>query len=759
LIVTEKQIEYLKKSERSNKGDIMLTIKLGNYIADLANNELSIVRTSPYPLMAIGSQGGNFIFNFTLPATVELKQEFKYAHRPQVKNPFVELPFRINAGAGIVFEGMAKVTEASRDLYEIMCPVENGDFNYLAKQVKLNELDLGGDRVTDVDQQRVKANVAYNIDVNLTQEEDFSHDLPLPFENITLNPDNELNVTGDKFTSAEVGSVTLRFDFDIYSNLSNLIDFRLLKNGTEVGSKLLNGYYDETFIIDIDVEIGDELTWYIYLEAANTGFEYRIDFWVYPGTALSITRSVSAFMINIAENKYPDVDLAIFPIQNPEIFSNWADDFYQVDNLSIKTLYNQYFKVVNYWKNAGFPSFLSGEAEVEEGVTQFFNSGNIFIPFPYFAYLVKRIAHHFGFAIENNPFEDELKYTVLINHFVENEFLDNSTKIFKAKSGFNLQDHVPDWTVYDLLKHLGNLFGMSYEIDNQRKLLTFNFLENILTELACEDITHLVTDPLKVNPERKITGIKLIQKGPSSDKYFENVKSLEGLNYMGVAATFFDLPAAGTLNDCYYVTLLSGYYVWKYNPDTYRFDWVRHSNNFITEIETGINTQELSSELCPILMRSPQLIDDVLGSTGRGWLIPASHQAGKFEGAPEMFQTKWVAGILFYHGMYPDSKAADYPFASNDIYDPSGAAIDGAELSLRLDGENGLYEKKWKRYLTWRTTTPSVTVRILPDDKFLQGLKFSKKYSINGVNYLIAEYRGSIGRNGAGIAELTLLPY
>ena len=738
----------------------MLTIKLGNYIADLANNELSIVRTSPYPLMATGSQGGNFVFNFTLPATNELKREFNYAHRPQTKDPFKVLPFRIKAGPGIIFEGTAKVTEASRDLYEIMCPVENGDFNYLAKQVKLTELDLGGDRVTDLNQDRVIATLDTNINIDATDNGPFYVGGPFEFDNVILNVNGELDYYHTAFHASENLSVSIVVDFDCTVESTPFSgEFKFYKNTVLQQSSAITGKGKESFYFEDIVEIGDIIHWeYIIRTMGNEGV-YLIKATITNETKLNVRRTFSAYMTETVSQRWPDVDLAIFPIENPEIFSNWDDDFYQIDNVSIKTLYNQYFKVMNYWKSGGFPSYMSGLAQVEDGIQQTFTAGNIFVPFPYIAYLIKRIAYHFNFAIANNPFENELMYTVLVNHFVENEFLDNSTKIFKAKSGLNLQDHVPDWTVYDLLKHLGNLFGMGYEIDNQRKILTFNFLEDILTETSCEDITHLVTEPLRVNFDKQIKGIKLIQKGPSSDKYFENVKSLDGLNYLGVVATFFELPETGTLNDCYFVTILNGYYAWKYNPDTYRFDWVRHSNNFIQAIENGNDTQDFSSELCPVLMRSPQRIDDVLGAPNRGWLIPASHQPGKFEGAPEMYQTKWVAGILFYHGLYPDSQAADYPFASNDIYDPSGAAISGSELSLRLDGDNGLYEKKWKRYLTWRTSTPSVTARILPDDNFLQGLKFSKKYTINGVKYLIAEYRGSINRTGAGIAELTLLPY
>jgi hypothetical protein len=123
-----------------------------------------------------------------------------------------------------------------------------------------------------------------------------------------------------------------------------------------------------------------------------------------------------------------------------------------------------------------------------------------------------------------------------------------------------------------------------------------------------------------------------------------------------------------------------------------------------------------------------------------------------------MLQSKWSPVIAWYHGLQKDSLNQNYPFGSLDILDPSGTnEIPGAELSLRLDGENGLYEKKWKRFLEWRIKAKTIKVKILPDRKFLQTLDFRTKKVINGVHYLLVEYRGSISKNGMGIAELTLI--
>ncbi len=726
----------------------MIKITFEDLTVDLNDTQLSIVRTSPYPLVATGNQAGNFIFNFNLPATPELKRKFNFANRPQAANPFIEVPYRIT-GSGLLFEGTALVTEASDDNYEVSCTVANGDFNAQAKKIKLNEIDLGGSR---------PFNIAFVSNAFLAEEINyFSVNSPDPFEetvipafsNIIINEGNSLNQPGTQYTlNASAATITMTIKFKANVIYGHFV-FKVFLNGTLKNEFYITGDQVENVVFTINERT--DITWELLVqnETGTNPDMFDLDGAIYDSTEIHFSGSVS--LIDPAP-RYPDADYAVFPLENPLVFENWDDDFYQVDNTNIKIIYQEYFKVINYYKESQFPYMLTGRIYGDT-----LTAGNLITPFPYIAYLIKRIAYHFNYKVENNVFEDELKYTVLVNLFFENEFLTDNTKILAPKSGFDLKNHVPNWSIYEFINHLNNLFGLGYEVDVQKRTITFNFLEDIMLDESFIDISHLLISK-KVDNQKSVTGIKLTHKFPTADKAFEGVKSLDGLLIKGSVNSYSDLPTLGALNDCYFVTILDSYYAWKYNPEIYQFGWTVHSKNFISTIASGEEAVEISTEMCPVLLKSPNLDDDALGHPeGRQWLIPASHQPGRFEGAPEMFQTKWAPLISYYHGMLPDWQNNDYPFASSDIKDPHGNAIPGATLSLRLDGDNGLYTKKWKRYIDWRITARTVKVKILPDVQFVRSLKFSKKLVINGVHYLLVEYRGNMSNTGLSIAELTLL--
>lgn len=724
----------------------MLKLTLADTVVDLLENELSIVQTSPYPLVSTGS-GGNFVFNFTIPATDELKRIFKFFHRPQSKIHSIEVPFRLNAD-GLIYEGTAKVTEASKDQYEIFCPVGNGNFNKAIKEVKLNEIDLGGDREFDYPEYShasLLPGISYFM---MGSSESFQETIIPAFSNIHVNTGGCLNPAGTQFNIVSA-SGPLKIIFTIKADvIYGYLLFRVYLNGEQIEEFQIQG--DSIEEITIPPTNNMVITWDLFVqnEVSINPDIFDLDASLHETTEVNISVETSLVDPTL---RYPNIDFALFPLENPQVFSNWDDDFYSVDNLSIKILYSQFINVINYFKDGVYPVMLNGQSE---GIN--YTAGNIITPFPYLAYLIKRIAYHFNFKIENNLFESELKYVVLINHFCENEFLTDDTKLITPKPGFNLQDHVPEMTIYDFLKNVCNLFGLGYEVNNEKNTITFNFLSDIIQDNQFQDISHLIVDEVQVL-EPDVDGVKMLLKTPPSDKYFEFVKELDGLNFKGSIQTYFDLPNPGILNDCYFVKLSNAYFAWKYNPDTYKFGWVKHSNNYIRYKEIGKEVKEIACDIVPVMLKY-DILDNTLGAPkDRKWLIPASHQAGRFEGAPETFQTRWQGLFAYYHGVFPCYPSGQYPFGSPDINDLWGNQIPGIELSLLLDGPNGLFEKKWRKYLEWRTGAVVVKARIIPDRQFLKNLSFSKPKMINGVKYLLVEFRGNISKDGPKVAELTLL--
>jgi len=721
----------------------MLKITLASYTADLDEASISIVMTSPFPLMGAGLDGGNYIYNFTLPATPELKKTFHHAHRPGSIGGGAAVPFTIDA-SGIRYSGTASLVEADAFTYEVMCPVGNGSFNMRSKEVKLPALDMGGEMGSQLPALIAETGVAVYFDDQDTSS--FTITKTLPFKSFISNCD-ELSADGLLFTAATARAANITLALDASFSQGSL-QVKLYKNASAIKTwAIITGA--EVLTHDFDLVVADTL--YIQMvgtaEVVNDAL-YAMSGVVYDGTRLTVSAANQSFlMIEGATSRWPDVSFAVFPIENPRIFDNWPDDQFSVDNVSIKTLYSEYFKVINYWHGGEFPETLSTTVN-DEG----FEAGNLFVPFPYIAFLVQRVANYFGFRIINNVFDDELKYAVLINFFVENSFLTDDPSLMAPNDTFRLNDHVPDWTVYDFMQHVCHLFGIGYEVDDELQTLTFTFVKDLFDSSDYVDISHLVVAPPRADWSYQPTGYSLAQEFPSNDSLGSEIKSLEGLNYKGVAIFLNDLPSSGnSVNDCYWVWISNKYYAWQYDPEEYKFAWVKHSIRHKLEVTSGIVSEEITTQL-------PAVVNVMNTITGvKGWAIPASHQPGIFEGAPDVYSSEWAPLVAWYHGLKTDTNAATYPYASSDCVDMDGNLITDVPFSLKLDGFRNVYDTQWKTYLEWRKAAKPVRVSIIPDRTFLRTFEFAKKVRFGGANYLVAEARGNINRLGPDVWELVLL--
>lgn len=95
-----------------------------------------------------------------------------------------------------------------------------------------------------------------------------------------------------------------------------------------------------------------------------------------------------------------------------------------------------------------------------------------------------------------------------------------------------------------------------------------------------------------------------------------------------------------------------------------------------------------------------------------------------------------------------------YPFASYDVYGLEGQKIPEANLSLKWDGEYGIYERFAKEFIYWfNNIAKPVTILIQPtvEDLFTD---FSKKKRINGIDYIFDEIRGEIKGDTMSVAEV-----
>lgn len=727
----------------------MLKITLGTYVTPLDSDELSLVMISPYPFMNNSEEGGNYIYNFKLPATEGLRKAFRYAHRAGTPGGTVRIPFKIDAN-GIHYQGDAELTQAGSDTFEVMCPIGNGSFNMRSKEVMLRSIDFGTFNGAAFPPliSRMGGNGLY-----LVKEANSPFELTaqLRFPAHVMNT-GELNDFGDVYTANATKEI--RFSYYIYGNIqASQLVLQLKKNGSTVKEWTAHAQ-ENTLSHTLSLVQGDQLTFFVKAIADDEGYGsnyYFVNVQLFPHSRISIgPREEISSMQDGATLRYPDINYAVFPVENPALFSNWPEDNFQLDNISIKKLYSEYFTLINYWEGGVFPSTVTMEVDDEE-----FEAGNLFVPFPYIAFIVQQIANYFNYRIENNLFADRYTYAVLLNFFIENTFLSDDATEMVPNDVFDMNNHVPDWTIYDFLQHLCNLFGVGYEIDDQAQLIRFASLNDILHDKGYIDINQLVVGEAEVDWSHNPKAYCYKFNYPESDSLSGEIKELSGLNYKGNKAALHLLPTSGNkINDCWYVIHEMCYYAWQYSPEEYRMMWVFHSRRHKTSICSMRDGREISTDLAPaVTVRNTHRSgEDVVGR----W-VPASHQPGNFQGAPDAYQSKWEPLVVWYHGLQQDSAGNSYPYGSAKATDRDGNLME-VPFSLQLEGARNLFDYQWSDFLHWRLNTKPVRIRIIPDRNFLRAFRWSKKLRYGGQTFIPIELRGQLSRKQGEPWELIACP-
>jgi len=94
--------------------------------------------------------------------------------------------------------------------------------------------------------------------------------------------------------------------------------------------------------------------------------------------------------------------------------------------------------------------------------------------------------------------------------------------------------------------------------------------------------------------------------------------------------------------------------------------------------------------------------------------------------------------------MIEDSDGNPYPYGSSDPFDRVGELLPDAHLSLKWQGETGLYEQLWRGYLDWWNTRKTVTWTIL-DPSILDFLTI---YEIENNHYILKKKSLTIQSQG-----------
>lgn len=749
----------------------MLKIKIGDTWAETNGLEIPVVLRSP-----VFSEGkGSFIFNFSVPATDEMKKELSFFHRPGAAGAnTIKKPMVLSYGA-LRYAGTATITAASDDTYEVSCPVENSDLAGLLKGVKLPEIDLGGVRTYSNEEIRASATMAANYVIDESDPEDFNVLFAPTFSAITTNTESELQVDGKQFIPEIAAGIILTFNLYAWENLGTDSVIMVMVNSVVKQTIPLNKspheYVLTKAVAALQAAAGDVITWNIYVGSVLAAFEeYRIDFTLRSDSNISVSVEYIDTE-NDGLQLYPSSDFARFPIENSKLFDNMEDDTYMIDHMSAKDLYSRFFNVANYYKNDSFPVLLDGEIQLEEeGAVEYVIAYNLLVPFPYLAYVMKQLFRKLGIGINNNVFEDnDMRQLVIFNAYAENNFI--SDKLIAPTPGMDLKDHVPDVVASDYFVNLCKLFGIAYDYNPNTRILRLKYLKDIAADTSYSSFPGIIVSlpDLKASPYK---GFRLVQPTGNDDFIRENFKSLKGLTYKGEVTYAAQLPRTGMqINDCYYITRRHEFWIWNYDTEYGLMNWYMHSKNFFFEFEqlddeAEGDVLEIKTNINPIMDKGWEFQDFTpAADTGREWLIPRSDQAGIFDGLPDFFRSEFSNSLLYYHGLRKDNQENLYPLGSCDRYDFLGNTIDFEgtpayihDLALRWEGPHGIYEKRYKAWLDiLMRSRGTFTFKAYLDSVELSKIDLLKWYTLPGFRFMIKEIRVSLLEKSISVAEIDIL--
>ncbi len=720
-----------------------MQLKISDIVIPLdAATSLPLVMRSPLFLDDNGRIPGSYVFNITVPAGEAIRQVYSQAHRPQRNGrATAELPYTLVDGS-LRYSGKCLVTEANKDAYQVSLKV---DYPELGGKT-LKGLDLGGDRsITDL---LSTAHMAALANYNQSDPEYLEIPLYVPDE-ILSDLTSSLTDQGRTFTAPDTMNCTLTIRVLAWIILGS-IHVLIKKNGTLVDEDYYNsGREAGTTEVSLSLTAGDVITVEVNSESESSTEGYTCyfglnDFAVeYAG--------VNVFTTTAALDQDTS-DFAIFPIHNQAFLDNFPDDKFQLDNLSIKTIYTEYFKVQNYWKNGEFPLYLSGMVEGEP-----IYCANLFTPMVYMRKLLDLIGSESGYSIVNNPFDTEdFKNMVLFNAYAENNYTSTSTTLLPLKPTFNLVDHVPEMLQSDFLREISKLTGYMPVTDNDAMTITFVDLKEKTvvsnTNPAASFPGILLANPtVKVEPEYK--GIKFELTKATTDKYLENIKDLSSkFNYKGELdnlGVLFSIPITGIkVNDMYYIVSNNSYYVFQYDTETYELSWVffavKHSLKYTDGNDPFLT---LTSVFSPVLTKN--MADEIPGAPdNKWWTIPITEQPGILEGFPDSLGAEYGLQVLYYKGMVNDSLDEPYPLGSSRCADYTGLTF--PDLSA-----TGLVDNRYRNWLEWLAyNAKPVTYKAIMNRAQLKQLQFAQVYSGNNVNFLVKEVRANLKMDGPGMVEV-----
>jgi len=306
-------------------------------------------------------------------------------------------------------------------------------------------------------------------------------------------------------------------------------------------------------------------------------------------------------------------------------------------------------------------------------------------------------------------------------------------------------NHVPRMKLNDFLKDLKTFFGMSLFVDHNTNNIQFSFIKDIL-QAAHSDITSLVAEGQKIEiSEEKRFAIDFEWDG-SDAATEDNFLNIDLYNDLGLFNNIKSAPYPTDPKDIIKSRVTNNIHKSDYTEELLERRWLFYSDIIQKQIVgTNGDEEEIKIAANPLLMYSWPYINRELEMEEEQFAVfPQIKKQGtspQFISEEEekidvlrLFQ--WL-GVITHEPNAKGITSITFPTASSSNYDINGNKV--RNLSLFLEGADGLWDALIKQWYEWLVATEEIT--------FTMGANFGVKNLMEFIQIICQPQSGATTSN------------
>ncbi len=696
----------------------MLQIKIDNQLVDISGISFTWVRKSPifYP------DQGSHSYTFSFPNTVKNNKIFGFPGRlQQYISSSRTFNITISFDGIMIIDDRLIVNRTSQDSIEGYLLTDTGNFNELIKGKLIRDIDFGDDFPLGDDQQEI---LDAALGIVAKSYPDACCQFPSLFNSVFYGPENEKNPD--------------------YPGIINLF-------------KAMEGQYAANDIHkDPEKDNIQTLVPMLYLAFvldkifSHLGFYAEGDFFL--DTELSELLIYNNYALDRKEKKYYTRAERTIPQLIEDQGTVIFDDDYTSPNEDNDDVYDRITGEYTI-SNKGYHHIYSG---IMISDTLHVIQGRILLDGGIIDMVEIQSGdlseHNYVYYAEDSDVGKKLKYYVVDGEgsdtfrvtigklIITQVSLSNLNQLAKTITPSN---HVPEIEISTLLAAIKYFLCAALFIDPITRQAKLSLVKNILASPFSIDLSDNLLPPQETETSDK-KGYQMEFSWPASDAQADdNFKDYSGYSLLGDYDTLNDLPVSSQFNKIARVRHINAIYIFTVDENNLP-GWQKLTDDFLPYI-IGDGNENIAPDAATLtMMRS----EDVTA------ILPVISQPGTSFGFATG-KNEFGLHLLFYRGMQPDENNHDYPLASPVHFDSQGNSI--GNYDLRWDRNNGLWETFWKDFTDRMESAKTVIVYKQMHAADIRALDFSKKYRIQGIEYLIKELEVTINERGIQAAKLTLI--